>query len=77
MILEPKCSKRKCAHFVGVKQDGKNEKTERVICKAFPDGIPDEIAYGNNDHIKPMKGDHGIQFAVAENEPKTKPPTEE
>lgn len=31
-------------------------------CKAFPDGIPMEIWTGKNDHKKPFKGDHGIQF---------------
>lgn len=31
-------------------------------CRAFPDGIPDEIWTGENDHTKPYKGDHGIQF---------------
>ena len=34
----------------------------KVTCKAFPDGIPDEILHGLNDHKKPFKGDNGIQF---------------
>ena len=35
--------------MIGVKNDG-DEQTERNYCKAFPDGIPEEIAYGNNKH---------------------------
>jgi hypothetical protein len=47
MLAEPKCYTRKCKYFIGVKQDNEEEETERNVCKAFPDGIPDEIAYGN------------------------------
>ena len=31
-------------------------------CRAFPDGIPDEIFEGGFNHRKPFKGDHGIRF---------------
>ena len=31
-------------------------------CKAFPDGIPDEIWYSCNPHTEPLPGDHGVQF---------------
>lgn len=31
-------------------------------CKAFPDGIPDEILDNKVAHTKPYKGDNGIQF---------------
>jgi hypothetical protein len=31
-------------------------------CKAFPEGIPDEILINGNKHNKPFKGDKGIQF---------------
>jgi len=61
MLAEPQCSIRGCVHFLGVKNDGE-ESTERPICGAFPDGIPESIAYGNDTHIHPIKGDHGIQF---------------
>jgi hypothetical protein len=35
-----------------------------ATCDAFPAGIPDEIFNGDNDHKKPFKGDHGIQFEL-------------
>jgi hypothetical protein len=35
-------------------------------CDAFPDGIPDEIWTGKNDHKKPYPGDHDIQFEKLE-----------
>ena len=50
MITEPKCFTRKCKHFIGVKQDNEDESTERVVCEAYPDGIPDDIAYGDDLH---------------------------
>ena len=65
MLAEPQCSKRKCKHFIGVKSDSTEmepEKNERVVCEAFPDGIPAEIAYGRNKHLKPFPGDNGIQY---------------
>jgi len=63
MIQEPKCFTRKCVHFLGVKrQDPEEESTEFVYCKAFPDGIPADIAYGENDHTSPVKGDHRIRY---------------
>lgn len=53
-ISEPKCSKRNCKHFIGVKPN-QNEKLPITICEAFPKGIPDEIAYGDNKHLKPIE----------------------
>jgi len=62
MLANPECYKRKCKHFIGVKQPDGTEMSERVYCKAFPDGIPYDIAYGDNRHTEPYKGDHGIQY---------------
>jgi len=60
MLSEPACWIRKCKHYIGVKQGKDDEANERNVCKAFPDGIPDEIAYGDNFHAIPLpeqKGD--------------------
>lgn len=55
MLAEPECYKRKCKHFLGVGGD-EEEENEFVYCEAFPDGIPDEIAYGKNKHLTPLPG---------------------
>ena len=34
----------------------------KLLCKAFPDGIPEELLTGEIDHTKPYKGDNGITF---------------
>ena len=65
MIDEPNCSKRMCIHYQGVEQPDGTEESEVVVCDAFPDGIPHIIAYDSHKHLKPVKGDHGIQFKKA------------
>ena len=62
MIPAPNCWKRGCKHFIGVTQPGGTEKSERITCKAFPDRIPHEIAYGDNLHTEPFEGDNGVRF---------------
>ena len=52
MLLSPKCYERKCKYYFGIIQPDGTEETEVNNCKAFPDGIPNEIAYGNNKHLK-------------------------
>lgn len=51
-MAEPRCFARGCKHFEGVKEvGGRGEQYQKVVCPAFPRGIPDDIAYGKNDHL--------------------------
>jgi|GEM_PF-3168021 len=49
-----------CRHLIGF-----------PYCEAFPDGIPEEIQTGENQHDSPSPGDRGIQFEPLEEAPKT------
>jgi len=57
-LQEPECYKRQCIHFIGVKtiEEETEEHPEIDVnyCEAFPAGIPDDIAYGDNLHLKPV-----------------------
>jgi hypothetical protein len=66
MIGTPRCFERKCKHLRGILQTDESETDERPYCSAFPKGIPDEIAYGDNLHLEPYPGDHGIQYEKLE-----------
>ena len=66
MIDEPRCRQRSCKHYRGL--IGSTELDQRPACAAFPDGIPSEIAFGNNLHAEPFAGDRGLQFEQGETE---------
>ena len=68
MIARPRCVERKCIHYLGVRWLGNEESTEVPHCKAFPKGIPSDIAYGDNLHLEPVEGDNGIQYVKREEE---------
>lgn len=52
MIAAPACWVRGCIHYTGVIQPDGTEQSEKCACKAFPNGIPDEIVIGENKHLK-------------------------
>lgn len=63
MIEESNCYTRKCKHYIGIIQPNGTESTETNSCKAFPKGIPEIIAYGDNRHLKPLPSqDNDIVF---------------
>jgi len=51
MIDEPNCSKRNCRHLIGVDQPNGDESIEVPVCEAYPDGIPDDVAWGKDLHL--------------------------
>jgi hypothetical protein len=68
-IVKPKCWIRECKHFRGIAEKKKGDPLSAFfVCDAFPEcpGIPEEIAYGKNLHLKPFPGDKGIRFEPKE-----------
>jgi hypothetical protein len=51
-LYTPNCYTRGCKHFLGVSQSDGTEATEYVYCLAYPKGIPNDIAYGDAQHLK-------------------------
>lgn len=62
MLARSRCWERGCKHYNGAIQPDGTELTETHACAAFPEGIPDDIAYGENLHLDEVEGDHGITF---------------
>lgn len=66
-LQEPRCLQRNCIQFQGATWLGRTEKSEVVFCNAFPEGIPNDIAYGDNLHLAPIKKQgNTITFEKAE-----------
>ncbi len=53
-LTEPSCSKRECANYIG-EFSNTADTWSRPFCRGFISGIPHEIAYGDNLHLKPLK----------------------
>jgi hypothetical protein len=48
-----------CKHFDSARSP---RQSSRAYCVAFPDGIPDPIIQGYNDHRQPYEGDGGVVY---------------
>ena len=44
-----------CKNYIGKKDDA-------FCCKAFPEGIPDDIFWSKKYHVEHIEGDNGYQF---------------
>lgn len=69
--VPPNCYYRACKHYFDRgKPTWKREDypidAEPAWCRAFPGGIPHEIAWGDNPHTEPYPGDHGLRFEKEE-----------
>lgn len=49
MLPQPECFTRGCRHLRGATDA--DERQQLPACLAFPNGIPDDIAYGDNLHL--------------------------
>ena len=58
MIETPNCWTRECKHYLGVRQPDNTEMSEMVYCLAYPEGIPDDIAYGSDKHLEVRTDQH-------------------
>lgn len=50
-----------CKNYIGKNDDG------RQICKAFLNGIPEDVFWNRIDHTKNIENDNGIKFENIEN----------
>ena len=60
MLATAKCYIRHCRFYRGIIQPSGDELSETNACVAFPDGIPSDIAYGDNPHDKPVDGQGNV-----------------
>ncbi len=66
MIDRPRCHERDCINLRGVTKDVP-EIRQRPICLAFPEGIPSDIAYGDDLHLnRDPRQDNAFVFTTEE-----------
>lgn len=69
MILPPNCWDRNCKHYQGIMQPNDTEMTEKPYCRAYPEGIPNDIAYGDDKHLEVREDQkNAIIYEEEENE---------
>ena len=51
MLIRHRCGDRRCKYYKGI-----NPYTNKHYCKAFHEGIPDDITNGNDDHLTIREG---------------------
>lgn len=56
-VLEARCVTRNCRHYGWAIIEGMDFLGHS--CPAFPKGIPDDIAYGDNPHAEVIRGQVG------------------
>lgn len=60
MLAVDNCYKRGCIFYLGVSQPDGTEETEVNSCYAYPLGIPDRIAYGDDPHEEVQDDQQGV-----------------
>lgn len=69
-LPQSKCNIRNCKYYRGTRLlDLSNPSTEVHYCSVFREGVPEDISYGDNEHLTPMEGqvDPRLAFMVGTN----------
>ena len=61
MLTACSCFRKMYKHYEGIMESDNPDRSGKHICKAFPNGIPDEIFSGRNDHSVPMPAQESVE----------------